>query len=86
MQKQLILKSILQEIISKLKKQDFLVYFRRMSIIEINDNKIIFGVVSSFMRDNLSAKFNDIIIDSSKTINDKIKTVEFKVDDSIDNP
>jgi hypothetical protein len=36
------LKNIIQNLTSEIKKQDFLVYFRKMSILEIIDNKIIF--------------------------------------------
>jgi hypothetical protein len=36
------LQSILQNIIEKVKKQDFLVYFRKISILEINETDIVF--------------------------------------------
>jgi len=42
MQKQYKLKNIVVNIIDKLKKQDFLVYFRKMSIVEMNDKEIVF--------------------------------------------
>jgi hypothetical protein len=36
------LQSILQNIIEKVKKQDFLVYFRKISILEINETDVVF--------------------------------------------
>ena len=57
MEKHYKLKNILTEILGNIKKQDFLVYFRKISILEIGDTHVIFGTVSSFMKDNLEAKF-----------------------------
>jgi hypothetical protein len=42
MQKQYQLKNIVINIINSIKKQDFLVYFRKISILEINEKEIIF--------------------------------------------
>jgi hypothetical protein len=42
MQKQYKLKNIVINIIEKIKKQDFLVYFRKMSILELSDKEIVF--------------------------------------------
>jgi len=42
MQKQFKLKKIVINVIDKLKKQDFLVYFRKISIMEISDKEIVF--------------------------------------------
>lgn len=86
MQKNFMLQNIVSNIISKIKKQDFLVYFRKLSIIEITNEKIVFWVVSNFMKDNLEAKFEKEILDAVKTENEKIEKVEFKVDLNIDNP
>jgi chromosomal replication initiation ATPase DnaA len=80
------LQNILKDLIFNLKKQDFLVYFRKISIIDISDTSVIFGVVSSFMRDNLQAKFiNQILASTIKEI-PNIKDINFKVDSNIDNP
>jgi len=87
MQKHYKLKNILSEIINGVKKQDFLVYFRKISLIDITEDKVVFGVVSSFMKDNLEAKFYDIVLSASKTeFWDSIASIEFKVDNDIDNP
>jgi hypothetical protein len=42
MQKQYKLRNIIINIIEELKKQDFLVYFRKISILELNDKEIVF--------------------------------------------
>jgi chromosomal replication initiation ATPase DnaA len=66
MEKHYKLKNILTHIIESVKKQDFLVYFRKISIIEIQDTKVIFGTVSSFMKDNLEAKFYKTVLEATQ--------------------
>lgn len=86
MEKNFILQNILSNIIEKIKKQDFLVYFRKMSIIDISENKVIFWVVSSFMKNNLEAKFYNEILEATKKENENISNIEFQVDINIENP
>ena len=87
MEKHYKLKNILTEIISNLKKQDFLVYFRKISIVTISDDTIVFGTVSSFMKDNLEAKFHKILLTATRSeFGDNIGEIEFIVDNTIDNP
>lgn len=80
------LQNIVSNIIERVKKQDFLVYFRKISIVELTDTKITFWVVSSFMKDNLEAKFYKEVFESAKIENPSITEIEFKVDLNIDNP
>jgi len=42
MEKYYKLKNVILNIIKEVKKQDFLVYFRKISIVEINKDKIVF--------------------------------------------
>ncbi len=86
MQKQYKLKNIVSHIIERLKKQDFLVYFRKISILEISDKEVVFWVVSWFMKDNLEAKFYNEILESTKIENSWVEKVSFKIDSNIDNP
>jgi chromosomal replication initiator protein len=87
MEKHYKLKNILSEIIDTTKKQDFLVYFRKISILDISQESITFGVVSSFMKDNLEAKFRGVILEAvKKELGDNIKDITFIVDGEIDNP
>jgi len=86
MENQYILKNILLNLIDNIKKQDFLVYFRKMSLISNTDTKITFGVLSGFMKDNLEAKFYDKILKSSKEEIPTLERVEFIIDKNIENP
>ena len=80
------LKNIIKNLTKEIKKQDFLVYFRKMSILEIVDNTIIFGVESGFMKNNLEAKFKKEILKASQKEDSDILDVEFEVDNKIDVP
>lgn len=87
MEKHYRLKNILSTLITDLKKQDFLVYFRKISILEETKSSIVFGTVSSFMKDNLEAKFQrEILIATQKEFGTHITQLTFQVDSSIDNP
>ncbi len=86
MQKNYRLKNILSNLITEVKKQDFLVYFRKISILSENNKKVTFWVVSNFMKDNLEAKFYDKILRATKQEIETLETIEFKVDNEIDNP
>ena len=66
MEKHYRVKNILTEIIENVKKQDYLVYFRKITIYKIDTDSITYGTVSSFMRDNLQAKFYDIVLEATK--------------------
>ncbi len=80
------LKNILNGILKDIKKQDFLVYFRKISIIEISKNKVTFWVVSGFMKENLEAKFYDLIFKATREELPEITKIEFLVDMNIENP
>ncbi|MDD2907365.1 MAG: chromosomal replication initiator protein DnaA [Candidatus Gracilibacteria bacterium] len=80
------LQNIVSNVIERVKKQDFLVYFRKISIVELTETKIVIGVVSSFMKDNIEAKFYKEILESVKIENPNVVDLEFIVDLNIDNP
>ncbi len=81
------LKNILSHIIASLKKQDFLVYFRKISLTDITENSVTFGTVSSFMKDNLEAKFYTTVLKATQNeFGPHITEVSFVVDNTIDNP
>ena len=87
MENQYRVKNILTDIIEQVKKQDYLVYFRKITIYKIKTDTIVYWTVSSFMRDNLTAKFYDLVLKASKKeFWDNIIKIEFVVDDNIDNP
>lgn len=80
------LKSILLTLGQDLKKQDFLVYFRKISILDITSSRITFWVVSNFMKDNLEAKFDSQIRKAVDVEFPWMEDIKFKVDKDIDNP
>lgn len=86
MEKHFKLKNIIIDIIENVKKQDFLVYFRKISILEISNESVTFWVMSAFMKDNLEAKFYNQLFESSKNEIPTLKKIYFKIDIEIDNP
>lgn len=86
MQKHYKLKNILTLVANNVKKQDFLVYFRVMSILEITDKKVVFWVLSNFMKENLRAKFHDVIKKATIEEFPWVEEIEFLVDKNIENP
>ncbi len=86
MDKYYLLKNILIHLIGSVKKQDFLVYFRKISIVELSSNQIVFWVVSSFMKDNLEIKFQKLILEATQKENSSISSIQFKIDPNIDTP
>ena len=87
MENQFRVKNILTEIINNVKKQDYLVYFRKITLYELESDSITFWTVSSFMRDNINAKFYNLILEATrKEFWNNIAKIKFIVDDNIDNP
>ncbi len=86
MEKQFKLQNIITDIIDNVKKQDFLVYFRKISILDISKDNITFWVMSWFMKDNLEAKFYNVILNSAQKECPNIKNITFQIDINIDNP
>lgn len=86
MEKYYKLKDILTLLTESVKKQDFLVYFRKISIIEITSNEVVFWAVSTFMKDNLEAKFFSKMEEATFQVFPWIQKISIKVDSNIDNP
>lgn len=86
MQKHITLKNIITHLIDNVKKQDFLVYFRKISILEISSNKVVFGVASGFMKDNLEAKFQKQVLASTQNELTDVMAISFEIDNDIDTP
>jgi len=80
------LKSIIKELVDKIRKTDFLTYFKKLSIISIDENVVVFWVISSFAKDNISHKFYNEIKEIVIAIQPDIKAIDFQVDSNIDNP
>lgn len=82
----MILREIIKEIIWSLKTQDFLTYFRKMTILSIENNWVVFWVESGFMKDNLKYKFYDIVKSCTAKIIEWVDVIDFVIDNEIDNP
>jgi len=80
------LQNILLNVIEKVKKQDFLVYFRKISILDIKDNELAFWVISTFVKWNLEIKFYNDILEATRKELPNIDKISFEVDKDIDNP
>ena len=73
------------EIMSRnIRKQDFLTYFKRFSLMTSSNTSVTIGVLSSFHQDNLSKKFYDEIKFAIKSVYPAIDSVDFIVDESIE--
>jgi len=69
-----------------MRKQDFLTYFQKLSLVQFEDKKIILGVVSEFIRDNVSHRFSDVMLLAAREIWGEVESLEIIVDAQIENP
>ncbi len=67
-----------------IRKQDFLTYFKRFSLMASSETSVTIGVISSFHQDNLSKKFYNEIKAAIVSIVPTIEVVDFVVDDTIE--
>lgn len=86
MNKYYILKNILTSLTNSIKKQDFLVYFRKISILEIGEKEVVFWVMSSFVRDNIEARFYNDILKATQEEIGYIESIKIQIDAHIDTP
>lgn len=80
--------SDLQKVVALLsvevRKQDFLTYFKKFSLLSTTENSITLGVISAFHRDNLTRKFLTDIEKAVHSIHPHIEKVEIIIDDVIE--
>jgi chromosomal replication initiator protein len=81
-----LLKGIVTGCIERVRKQDFLTYFKKLSIVSLEPERITLGVVSNFVKDNLLHKFQGHILASVQSLLPAVKTITLVVDAQIDNP
>lgn len=67
-----------------IRKQDFLTYFKKFTLIESSTESVTLGVVSSFHKDNLSKKFYTEIKEAIKLELPTLTVVDLVVDDRIE--
>ncbi len=80
--------SILEQAIAILsvnvRKQDFLTYFKKFSLLKVENNTVTLGVVSGFHRDNLTKKFYDEIKNAIISVDPSIEAIDIVVDEAIE--
>lgn len=78
------LEKALVELSQIIRKQDFLTYFKKFSLLEIRDDVIVIWVVSHFHRDNLLKKFDTDIRKTLIGMVPGVKDFTLEVDDTIE--
>jgi chromosomal replication initiation ATPase DnaA len=79
-----IFRAALADIIPHIRKPDFLTYFKKFSVVASTPESITFGVASAFHRDNIIAKFYDMLRTSISRISPAVCTLDFVVDEHIE--
>lgn len=72
------------EMSKTIRKQDFLTYFKKFTLVDATDTSVTLGVFSSFHKDNLSKKFYTEIKAAIATELPTVQVVDFIVDDRIE--
>lgn len=78
------LTEVIRSLSVSVRKQDFLTYFKKFSLIASTEDSITLGVVSSFHRDNLVKKFYDEIKAAVQSVDPAITSLDITVDDAIE--
>ena len=78
------LESAVRAMSGTIRKQDFLTYFKKFSLLEASNTSVTLGVISSFHKDNLSKKFYDEIKSAITFVMPSIEVIGFEVDERID--
>ncbi len=78
------LKTVVTDLSIQIRKQDFLTYFKKFSLISVTDDSVTLGVVSAFHRDNIARKFYTEIKNAIQNICPSIVSVDIIVDDAIE--
>ncbi len=80
------LQSFSQILASRMRKQDFLTYFQKISLVSHESDVVTIGVVSEFIRDNMSFRFADVLLVAAAEVWIGAQKIEIVVDSQIDNP
>ncbi len=80
------LQNFCQLLVDVLRKQDFLTYFQKVSLVSSENGVVTLWVVSGFIRDNMSFRFSEAIQTAAKQVWTDMERVEIIVDENIDNP
>lgn len=80
------LQSFSELLVQKMRKQDFLTYFQKLSLVQFEDKKLVLGVVSEFIRDNVAHRFSDVMLLAAREIWGEVEELEIIIDAQIENP
>lgn len=80
------LQSFCQLLVGVIRKQDFLTYFQKISLVQSDGDTLVLGVVSEFIRDNMSFRFWGILTSTAKQVWPEVVKIEIVVDKNIENP
>jgi len=80
------LQNFCQLLVGSLRKQDFLTYFQKISLVRCEWEVLTLWVVSEFIRDNMSFRFSEVLATNAKVVWPGVTTVEIVIDRNIENP
>jgi chromosomal replication initiator protein len=78
------LEEALKDLSQRIRKQDFLTYFKKFSLLAVTSDSVTLGVVSGFHKDNLTRKFEADILAALNRVQNNIKGFTFEIDDTIE--
>lgn len=73
-----------EEMSQSIRHQDFITFFRKLSLIDATETTVTLGVASMFHKDNLSKKFYTEIKNAIVKVFPSIIAVDFSVDENIE--
>lgn len=81
------LQTFSQLLSERMRKQDFLTYFQKISLVSTGTDSVVIGVVSEFIRDNMSYRFGEFLLHAARDVwGADIEKVDIVVDQQIENP
>ena len=80
------LQNFTQVLAQKMRKQDFLTYFQKLSLVSQESGVVVIGVISQFIQENMSYRFSDILLVAAREVWWTVESVRVVVDVQIENP
>lgn len=80
------LQNFCQLLVGVLRKQDFLTYFQKISLVQCENGVLTLGVVSEFIRDNMSFRFSEVLVVTAKQVWPDVESIDIVIDHNIENP
>lgn len=80
------LQSFSELLVQKMRKQDFLTYFQKLSLVKFEEKQITLWVISEFIRDNIAHRFTEVMLSCARDIWWDVEEINIIVDSQIENP